>query len=180
MLEPKLEQLAALVTKWNRQINLSGASTRAEILEHIEDSRAVVSPLTGLRRVLDVGSGGGFPVAVAAILLPDIEFVALEPVHKKHAFLRTVARELGLSNLQPLAERLEAHPIHDYDAAMSRATFELNQWLSLGGSYVKPGGIVIGFEGVRREDLANDLTRIEYSLAGKHRALVIVQTGGST
>jgi 16S rRNA (guanine527-N7)-methyltransferase len=180
MLEPKLEQLAALVAKWNRQINLSGASSHAEILEHIEDSRSVVSPLMGLHRVLDVGSGGGFPVAVAAVLLPDIEFVALEPVHKKHAFLRTVARELGLSNLKPFAERLEAHPIHDYDAAMSRATFELNQWLSLGRSYVKPGGIVIGFEGALREDLVNDLRRIEYSLAGKRRALVIVQTRGST
>jgi 16S rRNA (guanine527-N7)-methyltransferase len=180
MFEDKIEQFSSLVAKWNRQINLSGASSAPDIREHIEDSRAVVTPLIGLQRELDVGSGGGFPVAVAAILLPDVEFVSLEPVHKKHAFLRTVARELALPNLHPFAERLEAHAVCDYDAAMSRATFELARWLSLGQQYVKPGGMVIGFEGALREDLINNLKRIEYSIAGKRRALVIVQTHRST
>jgi 16S rRNA (guanine527-N7)-methyltransferase len=179
MLEPKLEQLAALVAKWNRHINLSGASSRAEILEHIEDSRAVVAPLTGVQRVLDVGSGGGFPVAVAAILLPEVQFVALEPVHKKHAFLRTVARELA-PNLQALAERVEAHPVRDYDVAMSRATFELSRWLRLGLDYVRrDGGLVIGFEGARRDDLGPDVQRIEYLVADKRRALVMTHRGST-
>ena len=180
MPEAKIEQLAALIGKWNRQINLSGASSPAEILEHIEDSRSVVKTLTGLEKVLDVGSGGGFPVTVAAILLPDTEFTALEPVHKKHAFLRTVARELGLANLRPLAERIEAHTGRGYDAAMSRATFELGRWLQLAREYVKPGGLVIGFEGVQRDDLSEGIERLEYSVAGKRRALVLARVDGST
>jgi 16S rRNA (guanine527-N7)-methyltransferase len=180
MPDDKLEQLAALFGKWNRQINLSGATSPAEVLEHIEDSRSVVNPLTGLGKVLDVGSGGGFPVTVAAILLPNTEFVALEPVHKKHAFLRTVARELGLPNLRPLAERVEAHVGRGYDAAMSRATFELRRWLSMAREYVKPGGLIIGFEGVPRDDLGDGIQRIEYAVSGKRRALVLTRVEGST
>src|SRR5690242_5232434 len=119
-----------LFEKWNRSINLSAASSRAEILEHVEDSLAVVAVIERLAtgsgfRVLDVGSGGGFPVVIAAIALPTVSFVALEPVHKKQAFLKTAARELGLANLDALAERLEDHERHDYDLVMSRATFEL-------------------------------------------------------
>ena len=95
-----LQQLSStfldLFEKWNRSINLSAASTRTELQSHVEDSLHVVEHLRGAKRVLDVGSGGGFPVVVAAIALPDVSFTSLEPVHKKHAFLRTAARELAL------------------------------------------------------------------------------------
>src|ERR1051326_3842169 len=139
-----------LFEKWNRSINLSAATTRAEIDEHFEDSLHVVPHLRGRARVLDVGSGGGFPVVMAAMALPDSQFTSLEPTHKKHAFLRTAARELGLSNLDARAERLEDHAAHDYDAAMSRATFDLAEWLQLGLARVVSTGIVLGFEAVPR------------------------------
>src|SRR5690348_10544540 len=93
-----------LFEKWNRSINLSAASTRAELTSHLVDSLHIVPRLRGhfaaasapVRRVLDVGSGGGFPVVIAAICLPDVAFTSLEPVHKKHAFIKTAARELKL------------------------------------------------------------------------------------
>lgn len=166
-----LERFVDLFEKWNRSINLSAASTKAEIWEHVEDSLHVVPHLAGRARVLDVGSGGGFPVVVAAIECPDSEFVSLEPVHKKHAFLRTAARELRLANLEARAERLEDHTAHDYDAAMSRATFDLAEWLTLGRERVVDGGIVLGFEAVTRDDVVAD--RHEYSVAGKRRAIVV-------
>ncbi|MGE5180606.1 MAG: 16S rRNA (guanine(527)-N(7))-methyltransferase RsmG, partial [Acidobacteriota bacterium] len=86
-----LERFLDLFEKWNRSINLSAASTRDELLEHLADSLHVVPHVRSAARVLDVGSGGGFPVVVAAIALPSVGFTALEPVHKKHAFLRTAA-----------------------------------------------------------------------------------------
>lgn len=168
----ELERFVDLFEKWNRSINLSAASTRVEIWEHVEDSLHVVPHLAGRARVLDVGSGGGFPVVIAALECPATQFTSLEPVHKKHAFLRTAARELGLVNLEARAERLEDHAVRDYDAAMSRATFDLLEWLTRGRDYVGPGGLVIGFEAVPRDDLPSGIERDVYELAGKRRAIV--------
>lgn len=162
-----------LFEKWNRSINLSAASTRAEVQEHVDDSLQIVPYLEGRTRVLDVGSGGGFPVVLAALTLPDIQFTSLEPVHKKHAFLRTAARELKLVNLEARAERLEDHAEHDYDATMSRATFDIVEWLTRGREYVVDGGIVLGFEAVPRDDLPAGAVRHPYELGGKQRAIVV-------
>jgi 16S rRNA (guanine527-N7)-methyltransferase len=175
-----LSAFVELFEKWNRSINLSAASTRGEIVEHLADSLHVVPHLrsTGdapIARILDAGSGGGFPVVIAAICLPHAAFTSLEPVHKKHAFLRTAARELRLSNLEARAERIEDHPARDYDAATSRATFDLVEWLTLGRQHVTPGGRVIGFEAVPRADLPPGTERHGYSLGGKQRAIVIAR-----
>jgi 16S rRNA (guanine(527)-N(7))-methyltransferase RsmG len=169
-----LERFATLFVRWNASINLSAARTPEELDEHVRDSLQVVPFLTA-GRCLDVGSGGGFPVVIASICRPDIQFVSLEPVHKKHAFLRTAARELGLANLEPIADRLENHEIFEYDVAMSRATFDLNDWLSRGLSHVRPGGIVIGFEGIQRPDLPDSVERHPYELDKKSRAIVIAR-----
>lgn len=175
----KFNMFAELFEKWNRSINLSAASTRSEILEHVEDSLAVIPLLAGATKVLDVGSGGGFPVVIAAIELPNVHFVALEPTHKKHAFLKTAARELGLSNLEALAERIEDHATHDYDVAMSRATFDLADWLVLGLDHVRLGGRVLGFEAQPRTDLIH-VERSSYSVVGKSRSIVSATRGVQT
>jgi 16S rRNA (guanine527-N7)-methyltransferase len=211
----KLSAFLDLFEKWNRSINLSAASSRGDLIGHLNDSLHVVPHLRDLvpgpsggspasaptdrsistgpatptqrstsiasttppARVLDVGSGGGFPVAIAAICLPDVAFTSLEPVHKKHAFIRTAARELELANLTALAERLEDHPAHDYDAAMSRATFDLREWLEAGRARVVGGGIVLGFEAIRRDDLPPTVERFPYTIDGKPRAIVVLRRG---
>src|SRR5262249_61572595 len=90
-------------------------------------------------------------LAAACLLAPRV--ARLERVHKKHAFLRTAARELGFPNFEPRAERLEDHPRRDYAAATSRATLDLAAWLRLGLDRVEPGGVVFGFAGLHRDDL---------------------------
>ncbi|HWU86392.1 MAG TPA: 16S rRNA (guanine(527)-N(7))-methyltransferase RsmG [Kofleriaceae bacterium] len=171
----KLLQFQDLLLKWNRKINLSAAREPAEIDEHIRDSLHVIPHLRGSTRVVDVGAGGGFPVIVAAICLPALSFTALEPVHKKHAFLRTAARELELANLEAFATRVEDHPIRDYDAATSRATFDLVEWLLLGAQLVHPGGLVLGFEATPRDDLPQPFERHSYLLDGKTRSIILVR-----
>jgi 16S rRNA (guanine527-N7)-methyltransferase len=163
--------------KWNRSINLSGARTEDQVELHIVDCLHAIPHLRTLAApsVLDVGAGGGMPSLVAAICLPDLEVTALEPVHKKTSFLRVAARELALSNFVPLAERLEHHQRREYGAAMSRATFDLREWLLLGQSYVRPGGLVLGFEAIPRADLPPGTQRHSYSLDEKSRAIVILE-----
>jgi 16S rRNA (guanine527-N7)-methyltransferase len=178
--EETLHDFSELFQKWNRSINLSAARSESEIHDHIIDSLHVVPHLRGAgTRILDVGAGGGLPAVVAAICLPDTQVTALEPVHKKHAFLRTAARKLSLTNLEPLPERLEVHRHHDYDAAMSRATFDLREWLLLGAAHARPGGLVLGFEAVPRSDLPPGTLRHPYRLDGKTRAIVAFRTAAT-
>lgn len=172
-----LAGFAALFQRWNRSINLSAARTEDAIVDHIVDSLHVIPLLRDpdITRILDVGAGGGLPAVVAAICLPGAQITALEPVHKKHAFLRTAARELGLSGLEPLALRIEDHPVGDYDAAMSRATFDLRDWLLLALERVRPGGLALGFEAIPRDDLPPGTVRHPYALGDKTRAVVAVR-----
>lgn len=171
-LQAPLERFVELFLRWNRSINLSAARTAPDLLEHVIDSLHVVPHLAAAARILDVGAGGGLPSVIAAICLPEAHITALEPVHKKHAFLRTAARELALPNFEPLALRLDAHPVTDYDVTTSRATFDLRDWLLSGLTHVRDGGIVLGFEAVPRTDLPPDTQRHPYLLDGKSRAIV--------
>lgn len=171
----KLNQFSVLFQKWNKSINLSAARSEVEIEEHLVDSLHVVPYLADTQRVVDVGSGGGFPVVVAAICLPATNFTALEPVHKKHAFLRTAARELDLVNLEAFARRVDDHDTHDYDAACSRATFDLPEWIAHGLALVRPGGTVLGFEAIQRDDLPTPFERYPYDLQGKTRSIIVVR-----
>jgi len=178
----KLNNFASLFLKWNQSINLSAARTDAELRSQVIDCLHAVPHLAQPpsvppteTRLLDVGAGGGLPAIVAAVCLPDVQVIALEPVHKKHAFLRTAARELSLPNLEPRAERLDAHTRFDYDAAMSRATFDLREWLRLGLARVRPGGLVLGFEASPRSDLPPETARTSYDIDAKPRAIVTLR-----
>lgn len=171
----KLAAFVALFAKWNARINLSAARDVPSISAHVADSLYITPHLAGAQAVLDVGSGGGLPVVMAAICWPETAFTSLEPVHKKHAFLRTAARELGLSRLDAHALRLEDHPRADYDAAMSRATFDLVEWMQRGLARVRPGGVVLAMEGLRRDDLDPAWQRHEYTFEDKQRAIVVAR-----
>lgn len=179
-LEQPLERFVSLFQRWNRSINLSAARTQDELHDHVIDSLHIVPHLRRLHpdqpfRVIDVGAGGGLPSVIAAICVPHAHITPLEPVHKKHAFLRTSARELGLQNLDPQSHRLEDHPAADYDVAMSRATFDLREWLLAGRARVRPGGTVFGFEAVPRADLPDGTLRHSYHLNDRTRAIVALQ-----
>src|SRR4051812_45586559 len=180
-LDAPLARFAALFHKWNQRITLSAARSEHEVHDHIVDCLHLVPVLRAAAAawppprpvsVLDVGSGGGLPAVVVAICLPDLHVTALEPIHKKHAFLRTAARELALPGLEPPAERIEAHRRDTYAAAMSRATLDLRDWLLLGLRHVAPGGIVFGFEAIPRDDLPPGTLRHPYLHLGRPRAII--------
>ena len=186
-LRTSLDEFVRLFHKWNRRINLSAARSEAELSDHVADCLPLVPHLAAAvaewhvqpAPVLDVGSGGGLPAIVVAICLRDIRITALEPVHKKHAFLRTAARDLALQNLEPLAERLDDHLRSNYAAAVSRATLDLRHWLLLGLDRVEPGGTVFGFEAVPRDDLPPGTQRHPYRHRDRSRAIVSLRRPSS-
>jgi 16S rRNA (guanine527-N7)-methyltransferase len=181
---PRAARLAEYATRllaWGRRINLTGARDAATLVEaHLADALALMPDLHDVEgRVVDVGSGGGLPGLVLAVLRPDLDVLLLEPIGKKHAFLRSMIRELGLGRTEARRERLEeARARPDFalaDAAVSRATFPLPEWLGLGLELVRPGGRVLGLEGVERTMLPAPARRRPYRRPGSTAERAVVR-----
>ena len=173
-----LVKFLTLLHKWTAVTNLVATSTTPrELVElHLLDSLALVPHLGDAERVIDVGSGGGLPGVVLAAVEPARTFTALEPIHKKHAFLAAARRELALTNFTPLAERDDQHraraDFEPYDVAVSRAVFDPATWLERGARLVRPGGKVLAMEGRDPVALPPGATRHPYRLADRERAIL--------
>jgi 16S rRNA (guanine527-N7)-methyltransferase len=97
-----------LLLRWNRKINLTAIEKLEEcVTRHFGESFLISKavPLNG--RLLDIGSGAGFPGLAVKLIAPILEVVLLEPVSKKRAFLKEVARACVMSSVQVLGERLD-------------------------------------------------------------------------
>ncbi|MDO4231798.1 MAG: 16S rRNA (guanine(527)-N(7))-methyltransferase RsmG [Lautropia sp.] len=118
-LQPTPEQLeklfrwAALLLQWNRTYNLLGATNATTLIdEHLIDSLAILSALEKWlperqQALVDVGTGAGFPGILIAIMQPERPIYLVEPIGKKVAFQRQSVLTLGLSNVTPLAGKIE-------------------------------------------------------------------------
>ncbi|HUH03515.1 MAG TPA: 16S rRNA (guanine(527)-N(7))-methyltransferase RsmG [Kofleriaceae bacterium] len=178
-----------ILNKWNQRINLTGTRDDREILGlHVLDSLAVVPHIPAdASSLIDVGSGAGLPGAVIAIFRPDLHIIALEPIRKKQAFLSSLRRELGLSQFQPLARRVEEHrdrpEFSPVDAAVSRATWPVDEWLEIGATLVRDGGVVLGMEGASPRHLPAEASRHPYDIEDRTRSVVVyrpARVDGST
>ncbi|MGE0808889.1 MAG: 16S rRNA (guanine(527)-N(7))-methyltransferase RsmG [Burkholderiaceae bacterium] len=115
--QARLLQYLALLAKWNGVYNLTAIRDPEQMLrQHLLDSLAIVQPLVQRAggsppaRVFDVGSGGGLPGVVLAVVWPHSQVLLIEPVGKKAAFLRQCQAELQLPNLSVAACRVEQLP----------------------------------------------------------------------
>lgn len=146
----------ALLDKWNRVYNLTAIREQEKwVTHHLLDSLAVVAHLPE-GRLLDVGSGGGFPGIPIAIAQPERKVTLLDSNQKKGAFLRQAAAELGLANAQVATERAEHHrPVPAYDVVVSRAFSDLADFVSLAGPAAAPDGVLVAMKGVHpHEEIA--------------------------
>ncbi len=173
------DKYLALLNKWSASVNLVGTRDQAEVVRfHLADSLALLPHLGTARRVIDVGSGAGLPGAALAIARPDLDVTSLEPVHKKHAFQSAVRRELGLTGFTALAVRdedyLASADFAPFEAAVSRATWAIPEWLARGSRLVGPGGRVLGMEGREQHELPAGAARHPYQLGGRTRAVVVL------
>lgn len=146
---PPLRQYAELLLDWNRTVNLTGARTLEQVERQIADAAPLrVVSWDGIRRVIDIGSGGGLPAVPLALALPDVRFSLLDANLRKCAFLEHVAARLGLANVEVLpgrAEELgqETRLREQFDRAISRAAASPSVLLELALPFVKPGGELI-------------------------------------
>jgi len=154
-----LEEFAALLRKWNAVQNLVSRETLSELWpRHIEDSLRLAPLLRDSDlRILDIGSGGGFPAIPLAIATrgQGRHFILLEPVQKKAAFLRTVIRELQLP-AEIHAVRAEAFDSREtIDVVTSRALADLPDLLRLGARFAGPATRLLLHKGLTyREEMS--------------------------
>lgn len=122
----RLGAYASLLEKWNPKINLVSSSTLANTWHrHLADSAQLwaLAP-EGAKSWMDIGSGAGFPglviAAIAAEKLPDLAVTLVESDRRKSVFLKTVAREMGVT-VNVITERIEMLEPQNADILSARA-----------------------------------------------------------
>lgn len=152
-----LKAYEALVQRWTPAINLVSKSTVAQLWDrHIADSAQVFAYCPeSTRSWVDLGSGGGFPGLVVAILAkefrPELHVTLVEADLRKATFLRQAAQSLGLA-ATVRSERIESLPPLAADVLSARALAALPDLLAYAEKHLRPGGVAIFPKGARFQD----------------------------
>lgn len=145
----KFEQYAKLLLEWNEKFNLTAIKNIDEIEEkHFIDSLYMDKYIElNNQRLLDVGSGAGFPGIPLAITHPNLEVTLLESNGKKVSFLKEVVKQLDLKNVTVIQGRSEELDKREYfDIVTARAVKELNILLEISFQLVKVNGHFIAYK----------------------------------
>lgn len=166
----RLKHYEALLLKWNPKINLVSRATLDQIWErHILDSAQIFRKSDQQTTSwLDIGSGGGFPGMVLAILskqlAPDRMITLVESDQRKCAFLRTVARETECK-VQILSERVEKLIPINADVLTARALADLSKLLEFANLHLSRDGTCLFLKGAnwkKEVQAAQDSWRFDY------------------
>jgi 16S rRNA (guanine527-N7)-methyltransferase len=178
---------------WNEKMNLVSVRTPQEIIiKHFVDS---LTPLPYIAcpagRLLDIGSGGGFPGIPLKIAIPALSVSLLEASRKKSSFLKHVIRRLPLPQAMVIHMRAESAMTdstyrHHFDTVISRAALKLPQLFMMSRFFLSPGGLLIAMKGPHGEEDERDARRdsdlhriachdIRLPFKGVHRKIMLFQ-----
>ncbi|AUQ68160.1 16S rRNA (guanine(527)-N(7))-methyltransferase RsmG [Phaeobacter inhibens] len=165
----RLKHYESLVKKWSPKINLIAKSTLDDVWDrHIVDSVQICQGIDFSQTWLDIGSGGGFPGVVVAILAveraPDCVITLIESDQRKCAFLRTAIRECG-ANAKVVSERIEKVPPMAADIISARALADLTTLLGFAERHLQPGGIALFSKGIQwKKEVDNARSQWQFDL----------------
>lgn len=144
-----LQEYVRRLLKWNAHINLIGPTTETEVWQrHIADSAQLfqLAP-RDFQHWVDLGSGGGLPGLVLAILgaqyWPNVRFTLIESDQRKAAFLLTTAQALKLTQVQVMASRIETAVPQNADVVSARALAALPLLLDYVRRHMAPTGVAL-------------------------------------
>lgn len=167
----KFDHLRSLYTEWNSQINvISRKDTEAFYERHVLHSMAIAKVIQFVpgTKILDIGTGGGFPGIPLAILFPETEFLLVDSIGKKIKVVNAVAASLGLGNVR--AEHVRAEQIKEqFDFIISRAVTAMPKFINwTKGKFLKENnntlknGILYLKGGDLKEEMAPVKKAIQY------------------
>ena len=168
------------VLSYNEKVNLTAIKDRDEFIEkHLLDSLSLLALPEYARadRVLDLGTGGGFPGVPLAIASPEKTFVLCDALRKRIDFIAMEKEKLGIENVQPVhgrAEELGRMPEYreSFDLCVSRAVAEMRVLSEYCLPFVKIGGSFVAFKGPKgREELALSERAVQLLGGGEPRLL---------
>jgi len=138
--------------RWNSRMNLVGPSSRDRIVrELILDSLMALPLLPATGKLLDVGSGAGFPAIPMKIGGSELDFTLIEPIQKRVNFLKQIVRITGLTGISVVRGRIDERGapggIGVYDVVTARAVAPLTRTIKLFSSRMAPGGALVTFHG---------------------------------
>ncbi len=151
----KLYQFRELILEWNTKINLTSILDEEDMyIKHFVDSYLVLKTEINFnnKRILDIGTGAGFPGIPLSLLYPKSDFTLLDSLNKRINFLQLVVDDLKLKNVELIHGRAEDYAKMDeyrqsYDIVISRAVADLPVLLEYALPFVKSGGFFIAYKG---------------------------------
>ncbi len=168
--------------EWNEKFNLTGITDPKEVWhKHFLDSITVINSIPkNAVKVIDIGTGAGFPGLVVKILNPRLHVTLLEATGKKVTFLKHIIKTLDLKNIEAVqnrAELLANHPNYreSFDVALSRAVALMPILLEYVIPFLKIGGIFISQKKAGTEEIESSKNAIEV-LGGNIKEIVKIES----
>ena len=173
-LAEQLFQYYSMLVEKNKVMNLTAITEFMDVVaKHFIDS-AILGKYADLngKKVIDVGTGAGFPGIPLKILYPDMEIVLLDSLNKRIVFLNEVIAALKLKNVTAIhsrAEELAARSEHreTYDIAVSRAVSKLSTLVEYCLPFVKQNGVFYSYKGTKAADEIEEASKAIEILGGK-------------
>lgn len=171
----KFEVYMELVLEWNEKVNLTAITDKTEfIVKHFVDSIMCAKhpAMASSKRIIDIGTGAGFPGIPLALIYPDKQFVLVDSVNKKLLILKEIIIKLSLNNVKVIHGRAEdmAHQKQhreQYDICVSRAVAKLQVLSEYCLPFIKKDGYFIAYKGRDIEQEILDSEKAIGLLGGK-------------
>ncbi len=195
--EDKIEKMFSyykLLTRANAKFNLTAITDESEAaLGHFYDSIFCAGLIPKGARVLDVGTGAGFPGIPLKIARPDIEITLMDSMAKKADFVREAAAEIGIEAKVICARAEEAAKgilRETFDVCVSRAVASLRRLSELCLPFVRPGGMFLAYKGEPGEEikeaggalalLGGTFTEAVWGGGSKNHSVLVIKKTGTT
>lgn len=157
----RFELYKNLMLEWNEKMNLTAITDEYQIImKHFIDCLEITKYMNGNEKVIDVGTGAGFPGIVIAIYFENINITLLDSLNKRLIFLEEVVKKLNLKNVNIVHARAEEFAHKDeyrnkYDLVVSRAVANLSNLLEYDVGYLKLNGKLLLLKGDNVNDEIN-------------------------